>query len=364
MSSPNPTQTSFSRLDFWPWPPRSSTSTRRSSPSRSTLAFGRPFYKGGLVNRRAVLKSSLRAVRVPPRRRTRTDGQMRDYLKALCAGWQVQQVHDIVAETLHDLIDPLVYAEAVELFDDHHAAGREVVLCQRSGEEVVGPIGEMLGVDQAIATRMVVEDGRYTGEIDFYAYGDNKADRDPRAGRAARHRPRRLLRLQRLRHRRADARGGRPPRRGQPRQAAAQDRGRAGLAGAGLREARQSPQPGAFHTTTISSPVRRDDRSRRGCGGYLVGAQALRPDGRSEVVHLIGSNQRFPLTHKGSRRNVGLTERRQRADSIPPTVVRAVRVRAPTCDQPREAHREGSPLPERTTEPSAMTKMHALVTRP
>jgi phosphoserine phosphatase len=44
-----------------------------------------------------------------------------------------------------------------------------------SGEEIVGPIGEMLGVDRVIATRMVVQDGHYTGDIDFYAYGDNKA---------------------------------------------------------------------------------------------------------------------------------------------------------------------------------------------
>src|SRR3954470_2070879 len=33
----------------------------------------------------------------------------------------------------------------------------------------------MLGVDRVVATRMVVEDGRYTGEIDFYAYAENKA---------------------------------------------------------------------------------------------------------------------------------------------------------------------------------------------
>jgi hypothetical protein len=33
----------------------------------------------------------------------------------------------------------------------------------------------MLGVDRVVATRMVTEDGRYTGEIDFYAYGENKA---------------------------------------------------------------------------------------------------------------------------------------------------------------------------------------------
>ena len=141
----------------------------------STLAFGKPFYKGGLVNRRAVLKSSFaQFVYLLQGADEDSMDKMRDYLKALCAGWSVQQVHDIVAETLHELIDPLVYAEAVELFDEHRAAGRQVVLVSSSGEEVVGPIGEMLGVDQVIATRMVVEDGHYTGDIAFYAYGEGK----------------------------------------------------------------------------------------------------------------------------------------------------------------------------------------------
>jgi phosphoserine phosphatase len=44
-----------------------------------------------------------------------------------------------------------------------------------SGEEVVGPIGAMLGADHVIATQMVVEDGKYTGEIGRYAYGPEKA---------------------------------------------------------------------------------------------------------------------------------------------------------------------------------------------
>jgi HAD superfamily hydrolase (TIGR01490 family) len=141
----------------------------------STLAFSRPFYKGGLVNRRAVLKASYaQFVYLLQGADEDSMDRMRDYLKALCAGWPVQQVHDIVGETLHELIDPLVYAEAVELFDEHRAAGREVVLVSSSGEEVVGPVGEMLGVDQVIATRMEVADGCYTGEIAFYAYGEGK----------------------------------------------------------------------------------------------------------------------------------------------------------------------------------------------
>lgn len=143
----------------------------------STLAFSRPFYKGGLVNRRAVLKSSYaQFVYLLQGADEDSMDKMRDYLKALCAGWPVQQVHDIVAETLHDLIDPLVYAEAVELFEEHRRAGREVVIVSSSGEEVVGPIGEMLGVDRVIATRMQVEDGCYTGEIAFYAYGEHKEE--------------------------------------------------------------------------------------------------------------------------------------------------------------------------------------------
>jgi HAD superfamily hydrolase (TIGR01490 family) len=143
----------------------------------STLAFSRPFYKGGLVNRRAVLKSSYaQFVFLLQGADAEQMDRMREYLKSLCAGWPVQQVRDIVAETLYELIDPLVYAEAVALFEEHRAAGRDLVLVSSSGEEVVGPIGEMLGVDRVVATRMVVEDGRYTGDIAFYAYGEGKRE--------------------------------------------------------------------------------------------------------------------------------------------------------------------------------------------
>jgi HAD superfamily hydrolase (TIGR01490 family) len=143
----------------------------------STLAFGKPFYRGGLVNRRAVLKSSFaQFVYLLQGADEDSMDRMRDYLKAMCTGWEVQQVNAIVAETLHQLIDPMVYAEAVALFDRHRGDGLDVVIVSSSGEEVVGPIGGMLGVDHVIATRMGVQDGRYTGEIQFYAYGEGKAE--------------------------------------------------------------------------------------------------------------------------------------------------------------------------------------------
>ena len=142
----------------------------------STLAFGRPFYQGGLINRRAVMKSTFaQFVYLVGGADADQMDRMRDYIKGLVTGWDVQQVKDIVAETLHTLIDPLIYDEAASLIEEHHAAGRDVIIVSSSGEEVVGPIGAMLGADHVVATRMVVADGLYTGEIDFYAYAENKA---------------------------------------------------------------------------------------------------------------------------------------------------------------------------------------------
>ena len=142
----------------------------------STLAFSRSFYRGGLINRRAVLRSAYaQFVYLLGGADHDQMERMRDYLSALCAGWDVQSVKDIVAETLHDLIDPLVYDEAVSLIEEHHAAGRDVVIVSTSGAEVVEPIGAMLGADHVIATRMVVAEGRFTGEVEFYAYGPHKA---------------------------------------------------------------------------------------------------------------------------------------------------------------------------------------------
>ena len=142
----------------------------------SVLAFGRPFYQGGLINRRAVLRSAY-AQFVFALSGADHDQieRMRAYLTSMCTGWDVAQVREIVSETLHEIIDPIVYDEAVELIAMHKAAGREVVIVSTSGEEVVAPIGAMLGADHVVATRMVVDDGRYTGEIERYTYGPEKA---------------------------------------------------------------------------------------------------------------------------------------------------------------------------------------------
>jgi HAD superfamily hydrolase (TIGR01490 family) len=142
----------------------------------STLALGRTFYDSGMISRRTVVKGAYARLayhlgRVDEERMAR----LRDDMARMIAGWDVETVNAIVGEAFRDLIDPLVYEEAATLIEEHHNAGRSVVIVSSSGEEVVGPIGEMLGADHVVATRMVVEDGRYTGELAFYSFGPFKA---------------------------------------------------------------------------------------------------------------------------------------------------------------------------------------------
>lgn len=142
----------------------------------SALAFSRSFYQGGLINRRAVLRSAYaQFVYLIGGADHDQMERMREYMSALVSGWDVQTVKDIVAEALHTIVDPIVYDEAVTLIEEHHHAGRDVIIVSSSGAEIVEPIGEMLGADRVIATELVIEDGRYTGEIDFYAYAETKA---------------------------------------------------------------------------------------------------------------------------------------------------------------------------------------------
>lgn len=143
----------------------------------STLAFSKPFFDQGLLNRRAVLKSTYAQFLflMSGADHDQMD-RMRSYVTNMCTGWDVEQIKSIVGETLHEIVDPLVFAEAADLIADHKLCGRDVVVVSASGEEIVAPIARALGATHAMATRMVVEDGRYTGEIAFYCYGEGKVE--------------------------------------------------------------------------------------------------------------------------------------------------------------------------------------------
>jgi HAD superfamily hydrolase (TIGR01490 family) len=144
----------------------------------STLAFGPAFYRDGLLSRTDVIRGGLGQLRFRlSGANHRRMEQVRQQISEACRGWPADRVIEIVTRNLERLIVPYVYAEARALLSEHRGAGQDVIIVSTAGQEVVAPIGALLGAESVIATRMRIADGRYTGEMEFYAYGEAKAAR-------------------------------------------------------------------------------------------------------------------------------------------------------------------------------------------
>ena len=144
----------------------------------SVMALGGTFYRDGLISKRTIVRGLYAQVvyLLVGADENKMD-RMREAMLTLTKGWDQQHVKELVRESLDEVLSPIVYAEALELIDEHHRAGRKTVIISSSPVETVEPIGEYLGVDDVVATRARVDvDGRYTGELEFYAYAAHKAD--------------------------------------------------------------------------------------------------------------------------------------------------------------------------------------------
>jgi HAD superfamily hydrolase (TIGR01490 family) len=144
----------------------------------SMVAFGRPMLAAGFINRWLLLRALWSQLVFhyfgADEERMR---KFRESALRITRGWDRAKISALVRETLVDVIEPLVYDEALELIEAHRRAGRRVFIVSASPEEIVVPLAGFLGVDGAIATRARVDEhGRYTGEVDFYSYGPFKAD--------------------------------------------------------------------------------------------------------------------------------------------------------------------------------------------
>jgi len=144
----------------------------------SMVAFGRPLYRGGLINRRTVLRALYgQLVYLHLGASEQKLEKIRESLLRLTRGWEQARVAEIVEEALEQIVDPIIYAEAADLIDLHRAAGRSVVLVSASPQEIVVPLGRYLGADATVSSRARVDEtGRYTGTMEFYAYGQYKAE--------------------------------------------------------------------------------------------------------------------------------------------------------------------------------------------
>ncbi|HEV2360823.1 MAG TPA: HAD-IB family hydrolase [Acidimicrobiales bacterium] len=144
----------------------------------SMAAFGRSLYDGGLINRRTALRAVYaQLVYMHLGASEEKLERIRESVLQLTKGWSRDRVCEIVDETLEEIVEPIVYREAIELIDQHRADGRLVVIVSASPEEIVVPLGRYLGADAVIASRARLdEEGRYTGAMAFYAYGPYKAE--------------------------------------------------------------------------------------------------------------------------------------------------------------------------------------------
>jgi len=143
----------------------------------SVLAFGKFFYREGLLSRRSIVRSAYAQVlyMLVGADESKME-EVREAMLAITRGWNQEHVASIVRETLDEVVTPIIFEEAVELIDEHKANGRKVVIVSSSPYEVVQPLARYLGADEAIATRAKLDaDGNYTGELSFYAYGPHKA---------------------------------------------------------------------------------------------------------------------------------------------------------------------------------------------
>ena len=142
----------------------------------SSLALSRPMYRAGLVTRSQLLRGAYAQlvyllIGADEKRMERA----KEGMLALTKGWDRRQVEDVVREALEEVFDPYIYQEALDLIALHQALGRTVFIVSSSPEEIVRPLAERMGVKDVIATRVEIENGRYTGQLEFYCYGEEKA---------------------------------------------------------------------------------------------------------------------------------------------------------------------------------------------
>jgi HAD superfamily hydrolase (TIGR01490 family) len=144
----------------------------------SSLALSRPLYRAGMVSRGQLLRGAYaQLVYLLVGADEDKMERLKEGMLALTKGWDRSQVEELVRDVLFDVIDPYVYQEALDLIALHRSEGRRIYVVSSSPEEVVRPLAAHFGASGVIATRAQIdEQGRYTGELAFYAYGEQKAE--------------------------------------------------------------------------------------------------------------------------------------------------------------------------------------------
>ena len=143
----------------------------------SMVAFSGTLHRAGLLSRRMLLRAAWgQLIYAQFGASPAKLAKLRDSVLRLTRGWDQAVISQLVADTLVEVVEPIVYDEALDLIRHHRDAGRKVFIVSVSPEEIVAPLARYLGVDEAIATRAELDaHGRYTGGTERYCYGPEKA---------------------------------------------------------------------------------------------------------------------------------------------------------------------------------------------
>lgn len=142
----------------------------------SMVAMSRPLQRAGMLSRRLMVKAAWGQLVYAQRGASPEKlEKLRETVLRLTVGWVQAEVAALARESIGEVIEPIVYEEALQRIRAHQTWGHKVFIVSASPEEVVAPIAQLLGVDEAIATRAELDDdGRYSGRTERYVYGPEK----------------------------------------------------------------------------------------------------------------------------------------------------------------------------------------------
>jgi HAD superfamily hydrolase (TIGR01490 family) len=148
------------------------TLLRRSS----TLALAGSFREYGVIGHVDLAKAAFwqllfvaRGAGAETVRKAAEDGLM------LLKGFTPEQMRQLVAGAMEDVLRPLVYAEPMSLLERHRERGEPVYIVSAALQEIVDALAADLGFDGALGTVCEVEDGVYTGRSIRSLHGAHKA---------------------------------------------------------------------------------------------------------------------------------------------------------------------------------------------
>ena len=143
----------------------------------SALALAGSFRQHGIISRTQAAKAAgwqllfmLRGASHKAVRRAAEEGLI------VLRGHTPEDIRALVADAMETVLRPLVYAEPLQLLEQHRERGEQVFIVSATLQEIVDAIAEDLGFDGALGTVCEVVDGKYTGRAQRALHAENKAD--------------------------------------------------------------------------------------------------------------------------------------------------------------------------------------------